>query len=248
MMKTKLGQYKKNQSGFMRGGAILAMGFISALVIAGISIQFPGLDPITQIDFTGEFNKVNKKQLAASIESVPRKNYFLIDVESMRSLLTALPWVEDVKIDRVWPDRLNIDVREKKAIARWAKGGLLNRDGRLFYPNKTDYPAGLTLVSPLNGMNAEIANKLNQFNQSLSRINLTIIKLVVDDRGVWQLTLNNGCQLIVGRRQLVQRVERFVAVLPRLGNESNLVAVDLRYANGIAIRMKNKHLGKKNNG
>ena len=54
----------------------------------------------------------------------------------------------------------------------------------------------------------------------------------------WRVQLSNGLTVEVGRHDPMQRVERFVRVYPAILAAANgrLVAVDLRYSNGFAVR------------
>jgi cell division protein FtsQ len=61
----------------------------------------------------------------------------------------------------------------------------------------------------------------------------------VSPRRAWQLRLDNGLTLELGREQIEARLARFVGAydrtLGRLGRR--IEHVDLRYSNGFAVRM-----------
>jgi cell division protein FtsQ len=59
-------------------------------------------------------------------------------------------------------------------------------------------------------------------------------------RGAWQIVLANGLTIIAGRKDVAARLKRFAAVYKsRLaGIAPPIDSVDLRYADGFAVRFK----------
>jgi len=66
---------------------------------------------------------------------------------------------------------------------------------------------------------------------------LQLNSLNINHRYSWSLELTNGIKLQVGRKHLLQRVERFIRLYPLLKSESDLSIekVDLRYDTGLAV-------------
>ena len=53
----------------------------------------------------------------------------------------------------------------------------------------------------------------------------------------WTLTFANGLSVTMGKKNLLQRLRRFVHVYEEIlqGNENHVVDADARYPNGVAI-------------
>jgi cell division septal protein FtsQ len=47
------------------------------------------------------------------------------DLEALRSAVQGLAWVDRARVQRLWPDRIRIEVVEQQAAARWGEDGLL---------------------------------------------------------------------------------------------------------------------------
>ena len=60
----------------------------------------------------------------------------------------------------------------------------------------------------------------------------------MDKRGSWSITLTDGTEVVLGRNDPEQRLERFAPLLPRLAAQhpgQRLVRADLRYTNGFSL-------------
>jgi cell division protein FtsQ len=62
-------------------------------------------------------------------------------------------------------------------------------------------------------------------------------RLRLDERGAWELSLDNGVALRLGRSKMDERFERFMGTAARVvtARAAEIAYVDLRYANGFAI-------------
>ena len=60
------------------------------------------------------------------------------------------------------------------------------------------------------------------------------------DNHAWELTLSNGLQLHLGKRDLDMRITRFCKAYPAVFAEraEHLASVDLRYPRGMAVQWK----------
>ena len=65
-----------------------------------------------------------------------------------------------------------------------------------------------------------------------------VAQLTLSARFSWQLTLNNGVLLQLGRNERVARVQRFIDLFEVITAHPDkpLISVDLRYDTGMAVR------------
>jgi cell division protein FtsQ len=66
-------------------------------------------------------------------------------------------------------------------------------------------------------------------------VNLQVTQISLSARHAWQLRLDNGMVLELGRENMQQRLARFVAVR-KMDDLGGAKYVDLRYRNGFAVR------------
>ena len=70
--------------------------------------------------------------------------------------------------------------------------------------------------------------------------NLELTSLALSERFSWQLWLDNGIRLNLGRKEKAKRVQRFIDVYPRMEQraDAQIDVVDLRYDTGLAVSWK----------
>ncbi len=165
-------------------------------------------------------------------------NFFTLDLPRLRGGLEGLPWVRRAELRREWPDRLRVRVEEHVPLARWNDRALVNTRGEVFdAPLST--AAALPLFAGPDGMAKEIAIQYVFFQRALARIQRTPTQVMVSARRAWQLKLDDGLTLELGREKLEPRLERFVTADDRTLARMNrrIDSVDLRYSNGFAVRV-----------
>ena len=254
----KAATIKTKRPRIMLNAKIWIIGFGLAIAIAAVVSNFwieknetPATDfmPIRVVEIEGVLNHVSRDQIMATLMHKSQKSvsginteaevlgFFSSDLLLIEEQLEALAWLQKVELRRVWPDRLHIKIKEHKAIAYWNSDALINEYGGIFKPS--DF-TGLDALPKLTGPEPELSNMLETFKilqGLLVPIDMQLKVLNLNHRYAWSLQLANGIELEVGRKHLIQRVERFVALYPLLKRESDLMVakVDLRYDTGLAV-------------
>ena len=82
----------------------------------------------------------------------------------------------------------------------------------------------------------------NQIYADFKSKNLIAKGMNIDERGAWQVTLDNDIVLKLGRGEWKSKLERFVTIYPQVDVPENkkIDYVDLRYAAGAAVGMADK--------
>lgn len=215
----------------------LAGGTLFA-VTGGVVVMFLLLDrPISTIQIDGPFARVNASQVEAVIVDGIRGGFISTDIEGLAATVRSLPWVDQARVTREWPDGLRITLVEQSPAARWGESGLLNTRGELFIEDTRHVPAGLPALHGPAGSQREVALRYLAIREQLLPRGIDIASLGRDPRGAWTMTLNNGVTVRLGRRDIDLRLARFTGlvldvVAPDL---AGLDYVDMRYSNGFAI-------------
>ncbi len=70
---------------------------------------------------------------------------------------------------------------------------------------------------------------------------LDVRRVEVDARGAWEITLANGIDIRLGRRDIGERIQLFLDVATSIvtRREQEIAFVDMRYSNGFTIGWKN---------
>ncbi|CAK0750550.1 cell division protein FtsQ [Gammaproteobacteria bacterium] len=196
--------------------------------------------PVKDVKVLGKLHYLNPNTLEEVIIPVATGGFLRVDIREVRKAALTLPWVEDAHVRRLWPDTLRVTVTEQVPVARWMAGGLINGRGELFTPDPSTYPDNLPTLGGTQGTTADMLDHLHRLDQAFAPFKLTVTTLQVDERRAWTITLSNGIQLLLGKKDLDNRLARFLHVYPSaLGSQAERIArVDLRYSNGFAVGWK----------
>lgn len=194
--------------------------------------HLPGLFPLQTVHLSTAPHRVASEDVLRTVRNETKGNFFTVDIEHLRQALEKLPWVRSVSIRREFPHLLVLQLEEHQALARWNNTALVNLKGEVFMAeSEQEMP---DFFGP-DGSSAVVAQRYAQFSQQIATLDLHAVRLNLSARHAWQLKLNNGMVLELGREDMQHRLARFVAV-KKTEDMSKVKYVDLRYHNGFAVR------------
>lgn len=222
---------------------VLLLVCVSLLALGVRKLREPQTLPIKQIQALGTFTHINEDMLRQVVAKTVRGGYFTVNVDEVQKAIKAIPWVAQDSVRRVWPDTLAISVIEQQTQAEWAKGGLVNQQGVLFFPAANTYPKGLPLFDGPSGTERNLTEIYQMAKSIIVPLQLQIQEIHMDSRRAISLKLDNGIEVILGREETQTRLERFSRVYRKLlaQRANDIARVDLRYSNGLAIGWRTPH-------
>jgi cell division protein FtsQ len=196
--------------------------------------------PVRMVAVNGPMQNVKEQDIRDGLLPFMDVGLVSLPLAEVRAALRQLAWVDDVRVSRVWPDGLAVEVVEQQPTARWGKQGLLNYRGEVFTPESVGSYQELTSLYGPKGSEQEVMASYLALNKVLAQRGMQLRALRKDERGSWRAELDNGVVLDFGRRDLAGRIKRFIAVYDQqlALYEDNIAAVDLRYHNGLAVSWK----------
>jgi cell division protein FtsQ len=218
-------------------GIANALFAAAALLVAYATLHYvvrlPAF-PLREVLITRKLVHVTPEQIEAIVAREVRGNFFTLDLERARAGFEKLPWVRNVNVRRLWPDRLEVSLEEHVPLGRWGADALVNTYGELF---AAAFDGNLPSFVGPPGSAKEIAIQFGYFSRSLGALDLTVVQVQVSPRRAWQVRLANGVTLQLGRESIEARLDRFVAVYARTVGplQRRFSYVDLRYPNGFAV-------------
>ncbi|MFN2362054.1 MAG: cell division protein FtsQ/DivIB [Marinobacter sp.] len=222
-------------------GALIVL--LAAMVPWGTSQVLGAMDrQVMGIDVTGALVGENRTSLERSVNKWIGRSFFATDLSDIKDDLEQRPWVETAAVRRVWPDRLQVEIREKKPLAFWNSDQLVSRNGELFTPGNPEVAGKLPRLAGPDERVKEVITMARGMADTLSDHSLGFAGLSLEQRGAWTLTLANGIEVVLGRDQVEKRFERFITVYQeRLASRADEVRrVDARYSNGVAVKWKSE--------
>ncbi|MFP3872814.1 MAG: cell division protein FtsQ/DivIB [Thiohalophilus sp.] len=250
---------RANQAVLMQGEELLKLRpgrlllILSVILSGGLlywgiqSLVNPLNVPVDKIRVQGSFVNVTEAMLNPLSKSLSGVGYFDINVAAVQQQVESLPWIKHATVRRIWPDTLVIHFIEQQPLAVWAAGGLLNRSGDIFKPAESTYPPELPVFQGPEKLRGKMLDAYQRFAGLLAPLEVQIVKLKLDQRQAWQIGLDNGIHLKLGREHEFERLARFVRVYPRLNSldKGRVTRVDLRYTNGMAVAWEQNRTSKR---
>ena len=219
-------------------GRLVGLPVAAAVVVATYQLSSHLLDrPIESIAISGPFQRVTALQIEEAISDELSAGFLGVNLGRVQAEVQALAWIDKASVARRWPSRLEIVVSEQTPAAIWGERGLLNVRGELFVTDLKHVPAELPRLNGPAHRAAEVAEQYLEARKHLIPLGQDIRSIALDDRGAWLMTLVNGVEVRLGRRNVGERIALFLDIVANIvtGNAADIDYVDMRYGNGFSI-------------
>jgi len=220
--------------------------FAPLIAVAAVVATYLGsasmLDrPIRSIEINGPFQRVTALQIEEAISGNLEDGFVSADLAGIQHRIVELPWIDQATVARRWPSRLRITVTEQVPAAIWGERGLLNVRGELFVSNARHIPAELPRLSGPENRSGDVAKRYLEVRDRLIPVGLDLRRVHLDPRGAWEMTLHNGVEVRLGRREVDARTELFLDIVADIiiGRAAEIEYVDPRSSNGFTIGWNN---------
>lgn len=225
------------------------------IVLASVAIGYATVKSVVRMPVFGlkelvvvsPLNRVTRAQLEYAANSAMQGNFFTVDLDSARKAFENLPWVRHAQLRRRWPGLIEVSLEEHEAVAYWrsADSGdtrLVNTEGEMFdAASNADLPV---FSGPPDAGKLMIAQR-SHFDALLKPMGLHTVALTLSGRRAWQLKLNDGMVIELGRNEdkapLDQRLNSFVTSWSRLNKKfdgKKIMVADLRYPSGFSVKVE----------
>ncbi|MCK7552252.1 cell division protein FtsQ/DivIB [Marinobacter goseongensis] len=226
---------------WLQVGMGAAIVLLAAMMPWGTGQVLNAMDrQIMAIDVKGTLVGESRTDLERKAGDWIGKSFFATDLSDIKTELELRPWVESAAVRRVWPDRLEIEIREKKPLAYWNGDRLVSRAGELFSPGNPEVAGRLPRLAGPDERVKDVIRMARTMSETLGGHGLGFAGLTLEQRGAWTLTLANGIEVVLGRDQVEERFARFITVYENrlISREDEVSQVDARYTNGVAVKWK----------
>jgi cell division protein FtsQ len=221
----------------------LAFGFCALLSAAGFGYNYlsqPGRLPLRVVEVNGALKRLERDEIQSAVLQAIDGGFFSCDMQKLRLAVVAMPWVADVSIRRIWPDKLNMLVIEEVPLARWGDDALVSVNAGVFRPSKLDDFKSLVKLSGPQGSEQRVVQFYQVVADAARARELSITEVKLDERRHWWLHFDSGLTVSLGRENIDQRLGQFFRVYPSLTTQSpqQPERIDMRYEHGFAVRWR----------
>lgn len=216
--------------------------FFYSMYYLWITIIKPAIEkPISEIQVVADSKEIENADIKKLIDNrVLGNSIFTMDSKGLLKDLSSLDWVSSVDIYRTYPDKLSISMTFQKPIARWGDEQLLSDSNNLYAKNNLiDYNYLPSLFAPSMSRN-KILENFKMVSKLLQPINSPIKSFIFTDSGSLTVILDNGILLKFGKDNFMNKINNMSTIYQKNLSErkNDIEYIDLRYANGIAVKFK----------
>lgn len=201
--------------------------------------------PLKRLVVQGDLKYVTPAEVRTELQGAELGSFFSANVDDIRQRVEAMAWVRRASVRKEWPDILQVYVVEQRPLAHWNAGqrsdALVNEDGEVFSADKgvleTELPY---LAGPEHAVDETIV-AYRQAQELLQLNGHSAVSLQLSDRFAVTVILASGIELRLGREGLLERMQRFIDLYPRIveHKQQPIESIDLRYDTGVAVRWLN---------
>lgn len=193
---------------------------------------------LSRLLITGQLHEVSANAIRQAVLPFAKAGFFAVDLSSIQHAIETIPWVEQARVGKKWPDRLEVYIREYQPFARWGQDAMISQNGQVFsVVNNTpwkDFP----LLSGPDENRDDMIGAYYRVTALFEPLHLSVHGVFLDQTKSWSIDLTNGMHIVLGQQDIFERLQRFVTVLPTLlaQNNQQIISADLRYPDGFALQ------------
>ncbi len=214
---------------------LLALGVILALVL--FCRYWLSLQTVKHVRIEGNLKNVDKPALQEAITAFLKEGMLHLPIKDIRQQVLKNKWVDDVRIQKRWPDTLHLLVTEQRPVAHWQKAAYLNYRGEAFFPQHIVEFDELPALSGPEGNGADVLGIYQHLSAIAASRGMRVASLDLDELGSYSATLNNGVLLALGSIGVEQNINTFAFIFDKhlMNVQQKIKSIDLRYGNGMAV-------------
>lgn len=226
---------------------IAALVSILAITVVFVHDRYKDqiLMPITHVVILGEHLNVTADKLKSVVLSDLKQGFFNIDLNGIAQNIENINWVAQATLRRVWPNTVEILIREHQAVAVWDERTLLSANGILFNVDSVDGYQNFARVHGQDYQAKELLLAYSQLEQLVAEFGLHVNHLNSVKSSEMKVQFNTQLNSIFALQDKDIQFGRFVALI-KTGylkmserentlNKKALKSIDLRYSNGFSV-------------
>jgi cell division protein FtsQ len=230
-------------------GTAGALAFLSATILYGVvlggygrmvseSLTSAAGFEIAKVELSGQ-KETSEFEILEALEIQDGASLALFDATAARGRLENIPWIQNVSVQKFYPNTLQVRIAEREAFALWQRGeqlSVIDGDGRVISDDVDGRYANLLMLIGHGAQHRgkDVIDALAKVPELRSRVRAA--RLVSDRR--WDLVLDNGITV----RLPETGVERALADVLQMDAENGLLTrditmVDMRLEDRVVVRL-----------
>jgi cell division protein FtsQ len=208
------------------------------LLVVGLSVWRQLDQPLRAVRVQGVLTEAEQRAIQEAVSHSLNDGVLSADLADLTQQLRDLSWTRSVEVRRQWPDTLLIQVEKESVVAVWGDNGYLTTAGRVV--RLVDATHELPRLSAAMSSPRQVMEMYLMLESRVGAVGLSITRLEENALGEWLMGFGDGMTVALGNEAVTERLSRFLLAYQRgLGERTAEIShVDVRYANGLAVRWK----------
>jgi cell division septal protein FtsQ len=186
-----------------------------------------------------------REEIQQSLKGKNLGNIFLLDIGHLQEAIRAFRWVEEVRVRKIFPCTLNIEIKERTPFALLKKESLylIDRWGVELEKVESEETMDLPLLVDSNEFQKDFKEKLKLAWECLSSLspsekNLIEVIDLTDCENITVQLKNDETRLVLGNDQYSSKLKLFAAYRAELEKFGELEYADLRFPRRLYFKLK----------
>ncbi len=171
------------------------------------------------------------------------------DLVSIYNSVISHPWIKEATVRRIWPNKILISLVEHNIVGVWSDGRFISQAGKLLKFDKfesdtiaREKKCYLIQLDGPPGSELTVLNKAREISERANSVGLVATGFQLSAQYDWRVYFSNGMKMELGGENLAtpldKRLDNFFNSVGWFyeNKNSDLVSVDLRYAQGFAFQ------------
>ncbi len=220
---------------------IVPVCILSMLSVIYLSSKKEPLFFLQNVKINGA-GQLNEKEIMAKVSPYLKESLFSIDITKIRDVISASPLVKDVRIKRVYPFSIVIDVKEKTPSAIWiSQEGdpyVLDEFGDPYRKLTKGEKKGLCIINAKEKAEAKkLFKEINGWAAEGILRKEKIFEAVYHEGGLTIFGFEDPIEIILGKEELKKRLQRAMTVLGDAKKRGLVIkCIDARFEKGAIIQ------------
>ncbi|WP_144406188.1 cell division protein FtsQ/DivIB [Blochmannia endosymbiont of Camponotus (Colobopsis) obliquus] len=164
------------------------------------------------------------------------------DIRVICQQISQLSWIKGISVRKQWPNVLKIYIIEYEPICYWNDVQMLDKDGVIFQVpiDRINDKYCLPILYGPEGSALDVLTGYRVLYDVIKSTGFTLRSVKMNHRYSWQIILKENIKLELGRKNKVERLQRFIKAYPffikNIQNDGRCINyIDLRYDYGFAV-------------
>jgi cell division septal protein FtsQ len=186
-----------------------------------------------------------REEIQQSLKGKNLGNILLLDIARLQEAIQAFRWVEEVRVRKILPCTLNIEIKERTPFALLKKECLylIDRWGVKLEKVESEETMNLPLLIDSNEFQKDFKEKLKaawECLSSLSPLEKNLIEVIdlSDYENITVQLKNDETRLVLGNDQYSAKLKLFASYRAELEKFGELEYVDLRFSRRLYFKLK----------